>query len=60
LKDTIPENQNQVTLVLTEDDLQDFLLVDEFTLAAKGFINTAVLDTVAMQAKVKFKFKGGL
>jgi hypothetical protein len=59
-EDTIPDNQSEVTLTLTEDDLQNYLSAEEFTLAAKGFINTAIAEAVPVQAKVKFRFKGGL
>lgn len=59
-EDTIPDNQSELTLTLTEDDIQNYLVAEEFTLSANGFINTAVAEAIPVQAKVKFRFKGGL
>jgi len=57
-QDSIPEGVNQLTLKISEDDIKDFLFAEEFTLTTQGFVNAAVTDSIAMQAKVKFHFKG--
>ncbi len=58
-QDTIAEGLTSLTLKISEDDVKDFLFAEQFTLTTQGFVNTTVVDSVQLQAKVKFHFKGG-
>ncbi len=58
--DTIPENATVIELKLTEDDLQEYLLEDNFTFTASGTLNSKVDKRVDLLAKIRFLIRGGL
>ena len=57
-QDSIPEGVSTLTLMISEDDIKDFLFAEQFTLTTQGFVNAAVTEAINLQAKVKFHFKG--
>lgn len=56
--DAIDEGVTLINLSLSEDEIKDFLLEDQFTLKLNGFVNAAITEPVDIVAKVKFHFKG--
>lgn len=56
--DVVDEGVTLLNLSLSEDEIKDFLLEDEFTLSLNGLVNTAISEPVDIVAKVKFHFKG--
>lgn len=58
--DPIPRGLNELTLVLEDCDLKDYLYEDEFILSAIGVLKERTYKTITMQAKVKFQFRAGL
>jgi len=58
--DPVSYGLRELTLVLKEDDLKDYLYEDEFMLSAVGVLKERTFKIIPMQAKVKFQFKAGL
>lgn len=58
--DPVPRGFRELTLVLEEDDLKDFLYEDEFMLSAVGVLKERTYKIIPMQAKVKFQFMAGM
>lgn len=58
--DPIPRGLRELTLVLEEDDLKDYLYEDEFILSTIGVLKERTYKIIPMQAKVKFQFNAGM
>jgi len=58
--DQIPDGLRDLTLILEEDDLMDYLFEDEFVLSTIGILKERTYKIIPMQARVKFEFKAGI
>jgi len=58
--DEIPSDTTMIELDLYMDDLQDYLLEDEFILTAKGTLLTQVDKTVDLTADLRWIIRGSL
>ena len=56
--DTIPEGATMVELKLTDDDLKDYLLEDNFILRARGYLESRVDKEVHMKANLRYLIRG--